>query len=112
MMYDGGWAWWTGPIYADPFYRPIWAPAYVSFFGYGGGFGFGFGGGWGSGRRPPLGPCGRFPPRGGRDGGRRRGNHHKQNKPRAGCSPARPSRRFEARPAPRHPHTPAPWAPP
>lgn len=42
-----GWAWYPGPIYANPF----WAPAYVGFFGWGGGFGigvgFGFGGiGW------------------------------------------------------------------
>jgi len=70
MMYDGGWAWWPGPIYADPFYRPIWAPAYVSFFGYGGGFGFGFGGGWGSIGWLPLGPCDRFHPWYGRYGGR------------------------------------------
>src|SRR6202790_697495 len=70
MMYDGGWAWWPGPIYADPFYRPIWAPAYVSFLGYGGGFGFGFGGGWGSVGWLPLGPCDRFHPWYGRYGGR------------------------------------------
>jgi FecR protein len=43
----GGWAWYPGPIYANPF----WAPAYVGFFGYGPGLGigvgFGFGGvGW------------------------------------------------------------------
>ena len=68
MMYDGGWAWWPGPGYGDPFYRPIWAPAYVSFFGYGGGFGFG--GGWGSVGWLPLGPCDRFHPWYGRYGGR------------------------------------------
>ncbi len=43
----GGWAWYPGPIVANPF----WAPAYVGFFGFGGGLGvgvgFGFGGvGW------------------------------------------------------------------
>jgi len=41
----GGWAWYPGPIYANPY----WAPAYVGFFGYGPGIGvgFGFGGvGW------------------------------------------------------------------
>ena len=70
MMYNGGWAWWPGPIYAEPFYRPIWAPAYVSFFGYGGGFGFGFGYGWGSIGWLPLGPCDRFHPWYGRYGGR------------------------------------------
>jgi len=42
MYYDNAWAWWPGPVYGYPFYRPIWAPAYVSFFGFGGGFGFGF----------------------------------------------------------------------
>jgi hypothetical protein len=70
MMYDNAWAWWPGPIYAEPFYRPIWAPAYVSFFGYGGGVGFGFGGGWGSIGWLPLGPCDRFYPWYGRYGGR------------------------------------------
>src|SRR6202521_4260736 len=70
MMYNGGWGWWPGPIYADPFYRPIWAPAYVSFFGYGGGVGYGFGGGWGSIGWLPLGPCDRFHPWYGRYGGR------------------------------------------
>ncbi len=70
MMYNGGWAWWPGPAYGDPFYRPIWAPAYVSFFGYGGGFGYGFGGGWGSVGWLPLGPCDRFHPWYGRYGGR------------------------------------------
>jgi FecR protein len=62
MYYDNAWAWWPGPIYADPFYRPIWAPAYVSFFGFGGGFGFGFGGGFGSIGWFPIGPCDPFFP--------------------------------------------------
>jgi len=73
MMVNGGWGWWPGPIYGDPFYRPIWAPAYVSFFGYGGGFGFGVGfgfGGWGSVGWLPLGPCDHFYPWYGRYGGR------------------------------------------
>src|ERR1700687_4159945 len=74
MMYDGGWAWWPGPAYGDPFYRPIWAPAYVSFFGYGGGFGFG--GGWGSIGWLPLGPCDRFHPWYGRYGGGLGGTHN------------------------------------
>ncbi len=43
----GGWAWYPGPVFAQPY----WAPAYVGFFGFGGGLGvgvgFGFGGvGW------------------------------------------------------------------
>jgi hypothetical protein len=35
----GGWAWYPGPILANPF----WAPAYVGFFGFGPGLGFGVG---------------------------------------------------------------------
>jgi len=72
MMYDGAWGWWPGPAYGYPFYRPIWAPAYVSFFGFGAGFGFGFGwgGGWGSIGWLPLGPCDHFHPWWGRWGGR------------------------------------------
>jgi hypothetical protein len=73
MVVNGGWGWWPGPIYGDPFYRPIWAPAYVSFFGYGGGFGVGFGlgyGGWGSVGWLPLGPCDHFYPWYGQYGGR------------------------------------------
>jgi uncharacterized protein DUF6600/FecR-like protein len=69
MYVDGGWGWWPGPVYASPFYQPIWAPAYVSFFGFGGGFGFGFGGGWGSVGWLPLGPCDFFHPWWGRWGG-------------------------------------------
>jgi FecR protein len=72
MMVDGGWGWWPGPVWGNPYYRPIWAPAYVSFFGVGGGIGFGvgFGGGWGSIGWLPLGPCDRFYPWYGRFGGR------------------------------------------
>jgi Family of unknown function (DUF6600)/FecR protein len=47
FVYGGNWVWWPGPVYYDPFYYPVWSPAYVSFFGFGGGvwgFGFGFGG--------------------------------------------------------------------
>jgi len=48
FLYGGRWAWWPGP--AGFGYRPFWAPAYVSFFGFGaGGFGFGFGIGFGFG---------------------------------------------------------------
>ena len=70
MVIDGGWGWWPGPIYGNAFYRPIWAPAYVSFFGGGFGVGFGFGGGWGSIGWLPLGPCDHFYPWYGRFGGR------------------------------------------
>jgi uncharacterized protein DUF6600/FecR-like protein len=56
FMYDSAWVWWPGPAYGYPFYRPLWAPAYVSFFGFGGGFGFGSFG-W-----LPIGPCDFFFP--------------------------------------------------
>ncbi len=63
MMYNGAWGWWPGPAYGYPYYRPIWAPAYVSFFGFGGGFGFGFGFGFGGSIGwLPLGPCDHFHP--------------------------------------------------
>src|SRR6266481_1357883 len=69
MYYDSAWVWWPGPAYGYPFYRPIWAPAYVSFFGFGHrGFGFGFG--FGSVGWLPLGPCDRFFPWWGGFGGR------------------------------------------
>jgi hypothetical protein len=56
FWYGSSWAWWPGPVYAG--YNPFWAPAYVSFFGWGGGFGFGFGyGGWGGFGWLPIGPC-------------------------------------------------------
>ena len=57
FQYNGAWGWWPGPVYGAPFYRPVWAPAYVSFFGFGGGFGFGVGFGW-----FPIGPCDFFHP--------------------------------------------------
>jgi hypothetical protein len=71
MWYGGAWAWWPGPVWGPGFYRPFWAPAYVSFFGWGGGWGFGFGwGGWGGFGWLPLGPCDRFFPWWGGYGGR------------------------------------------
>src|SRR5580700_2040233 len=69
--YGAGWAWWPGPIYGGGFYRPFWAPAYVSFWGWGAGFGFGFGfGGWGGFGWLPIGPCDWFHPWWGGYGGR------------------------------------------
>jgi hypothetical protein len=71
FYYHTAWVWWPGPVYYTPYYRPIWAPAYVSFFGFGGGFGLsvGFGHvGW-----LPIGPCDRFFPWYGRFG-----NHFNQ----------------------------------
>ena len=58
FVYGNSWAWWPGPIDVYPAYYPIWSPAYVSFFGFGGGgFGVGFGVGFGFGRFGWL-PCG------------------------------------------------------
>ena len=54
FVYGGNWGWWPGPVYGG--YRPVWAPAYVSFFGFGGGgwgFNVGFGGGFGKHRLAP-----------------------------------------------------------
>ncbi|MBZ5695623.1 MAG: FecR domain-containing protein [Acidobacteriia bacterium] len=74
FVYGGDWVWWPGPVVAYPAYYPVWAPAYVSFFGFGGGgwgvsVGFGFGGfgrvGW-----LPTGPCDGFHPWWGRWGNR------------------------------------------
>ena len=73
MLYGGAWAWWPGPVWGAGFYRPFWAPAYVSFFGFGAGFGVGFGvgfGGWGGFGWLPIGPCDRFFPWWGGYGGR------------------------------------------
>jgi hypothetical protein len=69
-MYAGGaWGWWPGPV--GGYYRPFWAPAYVSFWGWGGGWGFGVGfGGWGGFGWLPLGPCDWFHPWWGGYGGR------------------------------------------
>src|SRR5580704_17010950 len=73
MWYGNSWAWWPGPVWGGGFYRPFWAPAYVSFFGFGGGWGLGFGfgwGGWGSFGWLPIGPGDRFFPWWGGYGGR------------------------------------------
>ncbi len=52
------WSWWPGPVYRG--FRPLWAPAYVSFFGFGGRFGVGLG--FGSIGWFPIGPCDPFFP--------------------------------------------------
>jgi uncharacterized protein DUF6600/FecR-like protein len=67
FVYGGNWVWWPGPLAVYPAYYPVWAPAYVSFFGWGGGgwgvgVGFGFGGGFGRVGWLPIGPCDRFHP--------------------------------------------------
>jgi hypothetical protein len=72
FSYGGSWAWWPGPVWGPGFYRPFWAPAYVSFFGFGGfGLGFGLGwGGWGGFGWLPCGPGDWFHPWWGGYGGR------------------------------------------
>ena len=60
FVYNSSWVWWPGPAYGYPRYRPVWAPAYVSFFGFGGGVGVGFG--FGSVGWLPIGPCDTFYP--------------------------------------------------
>jgi len=75
FVWGGNWAWWPGPVVAYPAYYPVWAPAYVSFFGWGGGgwgFGVGFGFGWGFGHIGwlPCGPGDWYHPWWGRWGGR------------------------------------------
>jgi hypothetical protein len=72
FVYNSSWVWWPGPAYGYPRYRPVWAPAYVSFFGFGGGVGVGVGVGFGFGSVGwlPIGPCDRFYPWYGRYGSR------------------------------------------
>ncbi len=70
FVYNNSWVWWPGPVVGYPAYRPIWAPAYVSFFGFGGGVGFGVGFGFGSVGWLPCGPGDRFYPWYGRYGNR------------------------------------------
>ena len=62
FVYNSSWVWWPGPAYGYPRYRPVWAPAYVSFFGFGGGVGVGVGFGFGSVGWLPVGPCDTFYP--------------------------------------------------
>jgi len=59
FVYGGDWAWWPGPIgvYGGwGGYDPMWSPAYVSFFGWGGGGGYGYGFGFGDIGWLPCGP--------------------------------------------------------
>lgn len=70
FVYNDSWVWWPGPAYGYPGYRPVWAPAYVSFFGFGGGVGVGVGFGFGSVGWLPVGPCDTFYPWYGRYGSR------------------------------------------
>ena len=54
FYYGSSWSWWPGPI--ERGFYPVWAPAYVSFFGFGRHFGVGIGFGFGSVGWLPLGP--------------------------------------------------------
>ncbi len=57
FCHANSWYWWPGPVHS--YYRPVWAPAYVSFLGFGyGHFQFSFGFGWGYNRIGwlPIGP--------------------------------------------------------
>ncbi|MGE5324479.1 MAG: DUF6600 domain-containing protein [Actinomycetota bacterium] len=52
FFWNSSWVWWPGPV--GPYYRPLWAPAFVTFIGFGhhSSFAFGFGSiGW-----IPVGP--------------------------------------------------------
>src|SRR5471032_2527895 len=60
FFYGSSWVWWPGPV--SPRYRPIWAPAYVSFIGFGRGVGVGVGFGFGSIGWLPCGPFDSFYP--------------------------------------------------
>jgi FecR protein len=60
LLYGKSWMWWPGPVDGEGNYRPKWAPAYVSFFEFGGhrGVSVGFASvGW-----LPLGPGDSFYP--------------------------------------------------
>ncbi|MFB3903023.1 MAG: DUF6600 domain-containing protein [Acidobacteriota bacterium] len=57
FCYSNAWYWWPGPVHRH--YRPYWAPAFVTFFGFGAGkfhFSFGFGFGYHSLGWLPVGP--------------------------------------------------------
>jgi Family of unknown function (DUF6600)/FecR protein len=61
FFYGSTWCWWPG--YVTPYYRPLWAPAYVSFFGFGYGryhYSYGYGYGYRSIGWCPLGPRDEF----------------------------------------------------
>src|SRR5712692_5069019 len=68
IFYGSSWMWWPGPVDGDGNYRPEWAPAYVSFFGFGGHQGVSAGFGFGSVGWLPIGPSDYFYPWYGRYG--------------------------------------------
>ena len=68
FLYGSSWMWWPGPVDGYGSYRPEWAPAYVSFFGFGGHRGVSVGFGFGSVGWLPIGPGDHFYPWYGRFG--------------------------------------------
>jgi hypothetical protein len=68
FLYGSSWMWWPGPVDGYGNYRPEWAPAYVSFFGFGGHRGVSVGFGFGSVGWLPIGPGDHFYPWYGRYG--------------------------------------------
>lgn len=62
LLYGSSWMWWPGPVDGDGDYRPEWAPAYVSFFEFGGHRGVSGGLRFGSVGWLPIGPGDRFYP--------------------------------------------------
>ena len=68
FLYGSSWMWWPGPVDDDGKYRPEWAPAYVSFFGFGGHRGVSVGLAFGSVGWLPTGPGDHFYPWYGRYG--------------------------------------------
>ncbi len=93
FVYGGSWVWWPGPVVGYPGYYPIWSPAYVSFFGWGGGgFGIGFGFGFGFGHVGwlPVGPGDWYHPWWGRGGGRFNSFNVTNNNFRSGFGPLGP----------------------
>jgi FecR protein len=67
FLHGSRWCWWPGPVFGRPF-RPVWAPAFVSFFGFGRHVGVGVGFGFGSIGWLPIGPSDHFFPWWGRHG--------------------------------------------
>jgi len=66
FLYGSRWCWWPGPVYGG--FRPVWAPAYVSFFGFGRHVGASVGFGFGSIGWLPIGPSDPYFPWWGRHG--------------------------------------------
>jgi hypothetical protein len=83
FCHNSVWSWWPGPVWGVGLgYRPLWSPAYVSFFGFGFGhhnFGFGLGFGFGSIGWLPIGPCDPFIPWYGRAGWGHGGYYNRYN---------------------------------